>query len=243
MQLFFQQLINNRLYILFAGVLLMKTGEQLIISNFVFLSTRKDYFMKKYLHIVALLITMVSCAPGTKIIHSWRDPDMVINTHTSNKFIVAALLKNETIRRRTEDLMTIYYPKKAVPSYKECGTHLLNEDIASLNKDLISRGFDAVVVFRVVQIDKTHPYVHGIYPAYYNNWKDYYNFAWERYFNPGDYVIQKTYYVEVNVYYLATNKLVWSGTTSTINPSGSDELFDEVINTVNEKMKKEGFLQ
>jgi len=55
--------------------------------------------------------------------------------------------------------------------------------------------------------------------------------------------IKKKYFIEINVYSLVRNKLVWSGTTSTINPSGSDELFDNVINTVNERMKKEGFLQ
>lgn len=78
---------------------------------------------------------------------------------------------------------------------------------------------------------------------YYNSWVDFYNHAWPAYYDPGDYTIKKKYFVEINVYSLVTNKLVWSGTTSIINPSGSDELFDNVINTVNERMKKEGFLQ
>ena len=139
--------------------------------------------------------------------------------------------------------MTINNPQKAMPSYKEWGSGILQEEISRYNEDLRKRGFDAVVILRLVQVDKMHPYQHGIYPAYYNTWKEYYNFAWESYYHPSNYVIKKTYYVEVNVYYLLQNKLVWSGITSTLNPSGSDELFDDVISTVKEKMKKEGFLQ
>ena len=139
--------------------------------------------------------------------------------------------------------MTIYFPKKAIPSYKELNADTLKENISFYNEQLKNHGFDAVVILRLVQVDKMHPYVHGIYPAYYNNWKDFYNYSWHSYYNPGTYVVEKTYFVEVNVYSLLRDKLVWTGTTSTINPSGSDALFDNVITTISEKMKKEGFLQ
>ncbi len=199
--------------------------------------------MKKYIYITAALIIFISCNTTTKIVHSWRDPDVSIDTMRSKKFVFAALIKNDNIRRRTEDLMTIYFPKKAIPSYKELNTDTLGSSLEFYNEQLKNRGFDAVVILRLVHVDKTHPYVHGIYPAYYNNWKDFYNYAWHSYYNPGTYVVQKTYFVEVNVYSLLRNKLVWSGTTSTINPSGSDNLFDNVITTISDKMKQEGFLQ
>ena len=199
--------------------------------------------MKNIILLTALSSIFAACDTSTKIIHSWRDPEVAIDTMKARKFVFAALIKNDNIRKRTEDLMTIYFPKKAIPSYKELSTDTLKESISFYNDQLKNRGFDAVVVLRLVHIDKTHPYVHGIYPAYYNNWKDFYNYAWHSYYNPGTYVIEKTYYVEVNVYSLLRDKLVWSGTTSTYNPSGSDALFDNVITTISEKMKKEGFLQ
>jgi hypothetical protein len=199
--------------------------------------------MKKCVSIVFSCLFILSCGTSTRIIHSWRDPDVVIHTETAHKFIFAALLKNETIRKRTEDLMTVYYPKKAFPSYKEWGKDTLKDNISIYSEQLKNNGFDAVVILRIVKIDKTHPYVHGIYPAYYNTWMGYYNYAWKIYYNPGKYIIEKTYYVEFTVYSLVRNKMIWTGITSTINPSGSDELFDDVISTVNEKMRKEGFLQ
>ena len=212
-------------------------------DNFVLSSPFKQSFMKKCFFPAFLFTLLVSCGTTTKIIHSWRDPDVVINTETAHKFVFAALLKNETIRKRTEDLMTVYYPKKAIPSYREWGTDTLKGTIALYNDELKSNGIDAVVILRLIKIDKTHPYVHGIYPAYYNTWMGYYNYAWKIYFNPGKYIIEKTYYVEIIVYSLVRNKMVWTGITSTINPTGSDELFDDVINIINEKMRKEGFLQ
>ncbi len=199
--------------------------------------------MHKYILIIVILAGLLSCGTSTKIVHSWRDPDVVINTATSNKFVVAALLKNEAVRRRTEDLMSFYYPQKAVSSYKELGIAALKESQEYYDKKLKSEGFDAVVVMRLVREDKNLEYIPGIYPEYYNKWTTYYNYAWPGYYDPGDYAIEKKYYVEVNVYSLVRYKLVWSGTTSTINPSGSDDLFDNVIATVNERMKKEGFLK
>lgn len=198
--------------------------------------------MKNLIFILSVFLIFVSCDTSTRIIHSWRDPDVSIDTMRSRKFVFAALIKNDNIRRRTEDLMTIYFPK-AVPSYKEIKKDTLTESLSFYTEQLKDHGFDAIVILRLVQVDKMHPYVHGIYPAYYNNWKDFYNYAWHSYYNPGNYIVQKTYYVEMNVYSLLRNKLVWTGTTSTINPSGSDELFDNVITTISDKMKKEGFLQ
>jgi hypothetical protein len=199
--------------------------------------------MKKYLLPILAAGAILACGTHTKIESSWRDPNTVINTNTKNKFIVAALLKNETVRRRTEDLMAFYYPGKAVSSYKKLGTEGLKQNQEYYDQMLKNENFDAVVVMRLVKAGTTKQYRPGNGEDYYNSWVDFYNHAWPTYYDPGDYTIKKKYFIEVNVYSLVRNKLVWSGTTSTINPSGSDELFDDVINTVNERMKKEGFLQ
>ena len=198
--------------------------------------------MGKYIFLAFIIIILQSCETSTRIVHSWRDPDVVIDTAKTTRFVVAALLKNESVRKRTEDLMAFYYPKKAVSSYKELGTALLRGNIAFYDQKLKSEGFDAVVVMALAKKDKNTKYIPGQYPDYYNNWVEYYNHAWPEYADAGAFRVRKTYYVEVNIYSLIRNKLVWSGVTSTLNPSGTDELFDNVINIVNEKMKKEGFL-
>jgi len=49
--------------------------------------------------------------------------------------------------------------------------------------------------------------------------------------------------VEVTVYSLKRDKLIWTANTSTVNPPGRTELFSQVAKTVMDRMKKEGFLK
>jgi hypothetical protein len=200
--------------------------------------------MKKNLLLVVLITSLIAaCSPTAHIVNSWRDPEVVVNTAELHKFVVAAFLKNEAVRRRVEDRMAALYPGKAVPSYTEFGLNELKENDEVYNQKLKSEGFDGFVMMRLVKVDKDSRYVPGTYPPSYVTWRGYWRYAWPNYYDPGYYTTDKTYYVEVNVYSLLRDKLIWSGITSTINPSGGDELFDGVIKAVSKKMKDEGFLK
>ena len=198
--------------------------------------------MKKYLFIAVLIASIASCGPSTKIVNSWRDPNTVVNTSQLHKFVVAALLKNEATRREVEDKMAALNPGKAVPSYQVLGTAPLTQPDDIYMQKLKDEGYDGVVIMRLSKVDKDQRYVPGNYPTYYGSWRGYYGAAWGGYYDPGYYTTDKTFYVEVNVYSMPKDKLVWSGITSTINPSSGQNLFDGVISAVEQKMKDEGFL-
>jgi len=202
--------------------------------------------MKKFFQFIFSLLSfqfmLTACGPSTKIVNSWRDPDVVVHTNELHKFVVAALLKNESVRRATEDKMASFNPGKAIPSYQIFGTTAIKENDEYYMNKLKQEGYDGIVILRLTKVDKDSRYVPGTYPAYYGSWRGYYGAAWGGYYDPGYYTTDKTFYVEVNVYSLPRDKLVWSGVTSTINPSSGDELFTSVINTVQQKMKEEGFL-
>ena len=198
--------------------------------------------MKKKIFIGLLAISLAACSPGTKIVNSWRDPDVTVNTAEIHKFVVAALLKNQTVRRQVEDDMAAMFPGKAVQSYKELGEGELKENEEFYNGKLKSEGYDGVVVMRLLNVDKDTRYVPGNYPVYYGRWRGYWGYSWSGFYDPGYYTTDKVYDVEVNVYSLKRDKLIWTGNTSTINPPGRGELFKDVSKAVYDKMKKEGFL-
>jgi hypothetical protein len=199
--------------------------------------------MKKYFVFTIIVTCILACGPSTKIVNSWRDPQVVIDTSEIHKFVVAALLKNETVRRSTEDQMAALYPGKAVQSYVIFGLTELKEGEDFYAQRLKGEGYDGVVVMRLVKVDKDSRYVPGSYPAYYGTWRGYYGYAWPNYYDPGYYTTDKTYFVEVNVYSVKRNKLIWTGITSTINPTSGDQLFSGVVKAVNQKMKEEGFIK
>ena len=188
------------------------------------------------------LLFLVACGPSTHIVNSWRDSSTVIDTANIHQFVVAALLKNSSIRRQVEDDMAALFPGKAVPSYKELGEGELKEDDEMYNQRLKKDGFDGVVLMRLVDVNSSTRYVPGNMPPYYGSWRRYWRYSWTGFYDPGYYTTDKAYDVEVTVYSLKQDKLIWTGYTTTINPPNRGELFKDVARVVIKRMQKEGFL-
>jgi hypothetical protein len=198
---------------------------------------------RRNLFIVASLAFFTGCTPSTEIVNSWRDPNTVLSSANLNKFVVAALLKNQAVRRQVEDQMASLVPGKAVQSYKELGSGELKENDSACNQRLKTAGFDGFVVMSLVNVDQVSRYVPGNAPMYYASWRGNWSMSWRGFYDPGYYTTDKTYNVEINVYSLKSNKLIWSGNTNSVNPDGKTELFASVSKTVYNKMKTEGFLK
>ena len=100
---------------------------------------------------------------------------------------------------------------------------------AKLQKD----GFDGVVIMRLADVNKSTSYVPG---TGYGGWYGY------RYASPGYYQEDKTFYVETNFYSLKDSKLLWSGTTSSLNPEKLDKTVNEIIETLKQQLQKQGLM-
>ncbi len=199
--------------------------------------------MKRMILINAALLLLVACGPSTHIVDSWRDPSIVIDTADVHKFVVAALLKSPAVRRQVEDEMAAYFPGKAVQSYKELGDGDLKDDEEVYNQQLKRDGFDGIVLMRLVDVNKSTRYVPGSPPVYYGSWRGYWRYSWSGFYDPGYYTTDKSYDVEVTVFSLKRNKLIWTASTTTINPPNRGELFANVSKVVVQRMEKEGFIR
>ena len=62
------------------------------------------------------------------------------------------------------------------------------------------------------------------------------------YSSPGYYTTDKNYFVETMVYEVANDKLIWSGTTKTVNPSKMEKAVNEIADVVVDRMKSDKFL-
>jgi hypothetical protein len=155
---------------------------------------------------------------------------------------VAALMKNKTTRDGIEDQLVSYYPGKAVQAYKELGETQLKENNEFYNQKLKMEGFDGIVILRLLHIAKKKHYVEGNLPDYYRSWGSLYVDVWNQANTPGYFTTDSIFDMEVNIYSLKRDKLIWSATTSTTNPSARDNLYDDVLKAVRKKLKKEGFI-
>jgi hypothetical protein len=193
--------------------------------------------MKKKISCLISLATIFifsSCSPSTKIEKTWTDPSFTpASAKEFNKVLVMGLLKDESTRRIAEDKMVAQFKNvKAVQSYSYLQAS--DTDRNMVEERLKKDGFDGVVVMRLANVDKSTSYVPG---TTYGGWYGY------RYASPGYYQEDKTFYVETDIYSLESNKLLWSGTTSSLNPDNVDKTLDDIIAALKEQMQKQGLLK
>ena len=94
-------------------------------------------------------------------------------------------------------------------------------------------GFDGIILLRLKEVEKSISYTPG---TAYGGWYGC------RYSSPGYYSENETFMVETILYSLVSDKLLWSGTTSTLNPSSLDKTMDQIIATIRFELQKKGFL-
>jgi len=180
------------------------------------------------------ILLLVACGPSTKIEKTWTDPSFTPSSVQSfKKILVMGLLKDESTRRIAEDKMVAAFKNvTAVQSYSylQPSDSIRSEVEDKLKKD----GFDGVVIMRLADVDKSVSYVPG---TGYGGWYGY------RYSSPGYYQEDKTFYVETNFYSLPETKLLWSGTTSSLNPNKLDRTIDDVIATLKGQLQKQKLIK
>jgi len=180
------------------------------------------------------ILLLAGCGPSTKIEKTWTDPSFTTATVPSyKKILVMGLLKDESTRRIAEDKMVAAFKNvTAVQSYSylQPADTIRSEVEDKLKKD----AFDGVVIMRLADVDKSVSYVPG---TGYGGWYGY------RYSSPGYYQEDKTFYVETNFYSLPETKLLWSGTTSSVNPNKLDRTIDDVINTLKGQLQKQKLIK
>jgi len=190
--------------------------------------------IKKTFFLLSLIVLMVACSPSTQITKSWTDPSWKSGSAIPfKKVLVVAPFKDESSRRIAEDKIVASIKKvTAVQSYN----YIQPADTApgKLDIKLKKDGFDGIILMRLTNVNKSVSYNQG---TSYGGWYGY------RYSTPGYYSEDKTFYVETNFYSLDEKKLLWSGTTSSLNPTQFDQTLDEIIKAIHSDLVQKGLIK
>ena len=154
------------------------------------------------------------------------------------------MVKDETSRRVIEDQLVKRLNGKAVASYTLIPAEALSEaKEAALAETLNAGKFTHVLLLRLADVEKETSYVPGTTTAFYGGYGRYYGYGASMYSSPGYYTTDKNYFVETTVYTVNPNKLIWTGTTKTVNPSKMEKTVNEIADVVSDQMKRDGFLK
>lgn len=195
----------------------------------------KNTFLK--IGILGILLFMISCGPSTVLQRTWKDPSFTADSKPFKKVMVIARIKDETINRTAEDkIVAQMRAGTAIPSY----SYLQSKDtIPSLvDSKLKKDGFDGIVIMNLIGVDKSVDVRPGGYGGYYS---PYYYGGYYGYNAP--YVVEnETFVVETKIYSLESGKLLWSGTTATLNPTSLTKTIDDIIAANRAEMVKQGLI-
>jgi hypothetical protein len=192
--------------------------------------------------VLLIAVAAASCGTSTSLSQRWSDPAYV--GQPGQKMMIVALSKTERNQFVWEAAFSAALQKEKVQPL--VGSKFLPKDAAAdeatLKQAVRESGANLVAVTRLLAVDKEQQYVPGMSyytpaPAYYGMY-GYYNSSYAMVHDPGYYQENTIVKLETNVYDVATEKLVWSGVTETLNPETAQDVANSVAYTVTEDMVK-----
>ena len=187
---------------------------------------------------------LAGCSSSNKISNSWINPEASAESIKFQTVAVFAMVKNSDMRRNVEDAIASQMPNTvAVPSYKM----ISNEELADINavkQKLVERGIEGALVLSVRDVSQhTSYYSYNMYPSAYYNFGGYYNYAWSYMYDPYMYSTTNLYVdIEIVIYSLKNDELVWYGESTSINPESIEQTISELAVSVKNQLIEDGLI-
>ena len=203
--------------------------------------------------LILFLSVAVTVASGkaVKMVTSWFNPKY--EGQTFHKILVIGVARNPGVRADFEDEIANQIARPGIETIPGNQILLRPDPSAKLDLDYLreqihANQIDAVVVSRVLKIDKkvisvpSSTYV-APFPYYYSFY-GYLGAVYPVMYDPGYTEEHTTVSVETNVY--ATSKpngdLVWTGASESFNPKSAKKVADGLVKEVPKQMEKDGLL-
>jgi hypothetical protein len=190
----------------------------------------------------------VAAGAGTSFVSTWRNPEAQADTFRGKKIVAVFVSPDEGERRSVEGLLASELTQRGaegVPAVVLLPAPEIRDE-AKVKARLAAAGVAGAVVFRLVAEDRqmtASPDAYYSGKTYASLWGGYWGVGWDGVYAPGMLLTQYAVHVEVLVYSLEQNKLLWAGQSSTSNPKRADKLVRDVVTKAAKEMKKAGLIQ
>ena len=198
------------------------------------------------------LVAALACAPSVQMTGQWVDKELFQPGKYSSMFI-AVMSQNLSVKQVFENDLASEAASRGVKAVKSGDIFKPNftaENAGSKEAVLAKvRELGLETIFTVALKDKetSTRYVPGTVmyspSPYYGGWGGYYSNTYATVYTPGYYTQDKTYFVESNLYDVATEKLLWSVQSEVINPGKVEAVAEEYTSMLLDALAKEGLLK
>jgi hypothetical protein len=187
------------------------------------------------------LSVLMGCA-ATKTTSTWKDEAYTKKPH---KVMTVAILKSNTNRLVLEDEFTRQLKQKGLDA--TAGHTVMSEkepaDKEKVAAALREKGFDTLLVVRLVDQRSQQTYVPGAAYPTGSTWSGYYGAGYNTMYTPGYVVEDKFAIAEANLFDVETEKLIWTAATETWIKSEDRKLIDEYVGMMLHEMEKAGVVK
>jgi hypothetical protein len=188
----------------------------------------------------------IACAAKTTLSNVWRSD--AYPSGTMQRILVIGVAENEANRRSFEDAFAAALAAQnvdAAASYQLLpGDERLSK--ASIEAAIAGRGFQGVLVTRLLGVDQQETYVPPstyVRPGYYGwGMYGYYGSSWDVVHRPGYTVSETIVRLETHLYDAATADLVWAAHSDTFDPSSTEDIIDSVTRKLSRRLAEDGML-
>ena len=208
--------------------------------------------MKRRMLVIGVVLAALTAGncKSTKLLTSWKNPNYT--GQRFHKVLVVGMSNNPATRADFEDALSQKIGRdrmEAVPG----NSILLRPDTSKIDLDYLKaqireHQIDAVVVSRLVRVDKNVTYIPGqsyVIPyGYYHSFYGYYGAVYQQVYTP-DYLREDTTVrIETNLYATTPpdGELIWTGTSDTFNPKAAHKVIEALVKLVAKELEKEAIL-
>ena len=179
-------------------------------------------------------LALAACASTTSLVESWKAPGA--GKLHFNKVLALAIVQDQSVRRIAEDaLQADLKSVRAEPSYRAlAGVEVADrERLTEMKASLRQDGFDGVVALRLVSSKKEASWTPTVIPL---------EAFWGMGYPPAEMNVDTVVRVEIKLYSLADDKLIWSGCSETYDPKNAEQLVQEVVAAAGRELRKQGLI-
>lgn len=203
--------------------------------------------MKYLLCSICFFVMLISCNTTMKTTSTWVNQDKKIYQNKNYKKIFIAVITSDLeVRIKLETELSISAKKHGYEVIKSIDKFSPGKLPSKEEALELIRKTGADLIFSTALVDEKSEtrYVPGtsISPRFYGRgFRDYYFIA-DAYYQPGYYTTDKTYFLESNLFDVASEALIWTAQSQVYNPTSIEKSCKRYTDLMLEKMEKDGIL-
>ncbi len=195
----------------------------------------------------AICLAFLASCTSTRLTEAWVDSSYTGGPLES--VLVIGLSDNVRRRGLFEEALASKFDSRGVSAVASLGVAPNKADLekASIKKKVQELGIKSVIVTRVLGVDKEKYYVPGEpyspHYGYYRGFSGYYDRAYGAAYSPGYWEEYEIVRLETNLYEVATEKLIWSAASETIDPQSIEKVVQTLSEQITDDLAKRGLLK